>query len=162
MRRVWTLLVLLGSFAAFASGAVAHPERATRFPDPNKGAVPRYGGHNEKPLIVCKASSRKRIDAIFKGNDQASKRRTRLRQLDKCRFRHIQAAVDKAKSNDRIQILPGVYREEPSRKIPVAQAKCAKMFEVPDDGDAPVATYEHQVKCPNARNMVLVRGDSLR
>ena len=35
------------------------------------------------------------------------------------------------------------------------------MFETPDDGDAKVATYEHQVKCPNARNLIAVVGDSL-
>ena len=35
------------------------------------------------------------------------------------------------------------------------------MFETPDDGDAKVPTYEHQVKCPNARNLIAVIGDSL-
>jgi hypothetical protein len=35
------------------------------------------------------------------------------------------------------------------------------MFEEPEDGDAPVATYEHQVKCPNARNLIVIAGDSL-
>ena len=35
------------------------------------------------------------------------------------------------------------------------------MFEIPDDGDAPVATFEHQVKCPNARNLIAIVGDSL-
>ena len=159
--RGWALLVLLGAFAAFPTSAVAHPERSTEFPDPTKGSVPKYGGHNETPLIVCKPSSETRIRAIFKGEQYASKLRTRLRQLDKCRFRHIQAAVNKAKSNDRIQILPGVYKEEPSRRVPVGEAKCKDMFEIPDDGDAPVATYEHQVKCPNSRNLIIVLGDSL-
>ena len=35
------------------------------------------------------------------------------------------------------------------------------MFETPDDGDAPVATFEHQVKCPNSRNLIAIVGDSL-
>ena len=35
------------------------------------------------------------------------------------------------------------------------------MFETPDDGDAPVPTYEHQVKCPNSRNLIAIIGDSL-
>ncbi len=43
--------------------------------------------------------------------------RERLRLLEKCRFQHIQAAVDAASSGDRILILPGVYREEPSRAV---------------------------------------------
>ena len=91
----------------------------------------------------------------------ARKRRTRLRQYKRCRFRHIQSAVNRAKSNDRIQILPGVYSEEPSRQVPVDQAECASMFETPDDGDAPVPTFEHQVKCPNSRNLIAIIGDSL-
>jgi hypothetical protein len=155
------LLVLLGAFALLASSALAHPERSTQFPDPSKGAVPKYSGHNAKALIVCKSTSRKRIKKIFKGKAQARKRRTRLRQLKKCRFHHIQSAVNAAGSNDRIQILPGTYREEPSRKVPVNQPECASMFETPDDGDAPVPTFEHQVKCPNSRNLISVVGDSL-
>ena len=161
MGRVWTLPVLLGAFVALASSAAAHPERATQFPDPNKGAVPKYGGHNAKPLIVCKKNSRRLIRRAFKGKKQASKRRLRLRQYKRCRFRHIQSAVNRAKSNDRIQILPGVYKEQPSRRVPVEQARCKDMFEVPDDGDAKVPTFEHQVKCPNARNLIVVIGDSL-
>jgi len=153
-------VVLLGMFAVFASSAVAHPERSTEFPDASKGSVPKYK-HVKSPLIVCKSNSGKRIKAIFRGKANARTLRSRLRALEKCRFRHIQSAVNKAKSNDRIQIMPGLYREEPSRRIPVDQAECRSMFETPDDGDAPVATYEHQVRCPNARNLIAVVGDSL-
>jgi hypothetical protein len=160
MRRVWTLVVLLGTFALCASRAVAHPERATQFPDASKGAVPTYR-HATRPLIVCKSNSRKKIKSIFKGKARARTRRIRLRALKKCRFRHIQSAVNRAKSNDRIQIMPGLYREAPSRKVPVDQPECAAMFETPEDGDAKVATYEHQVRCPNARNLIAVIGDSL-
>ena len=56
------------------------------------------------------------LAAEFKGRARARTRRMRLRALERCRFRHIQAAVDRAKTNDRIQIMPGVYREEPSRR----------------------------------------------
>ncbi|MDP9135978.1 MAG: hypothetical protein M3N56_14260, partial [Actinomycetota bacterium] len=160
MRRVWTLVVLLGTFALCAGSAIAHPERSTEFPDASKGSVPKYR-HTAPPLIVCKSNSRKKIKATFKGKARARTRRIRLRALKKCRFRHIQSAVNRAKSNDRIQIMPGLYREKPSRKVPVDQAECRSMFETPDDGDAPVATYEHQVKCPNARNLIAVIGDSL-
>jgi hypothetical protein len=160
MRRVWTLLVLLAAFGTCATAAFAHPERTSYFPDPSKGSVPKYR-HTGAPLVVCKRDSRARIKKIFKGRAQARKKRIRLRALKKCRFRHIQSAVNAAKSNDRIQIMPGVYKEEPSRKVPVDQAECASMFETPDDGDAPVPTYEHQVKCPLSRNLIVVIGDSL-
>ena len=162
MRRVWTLLVLLGAFVALASSAFAHPERATEFPDASKGAVPKYSGHNAKPLIVCKKNSRK-LDP--QDRSRARSRRasagSACGRYKKCRFRHIQSAVNRAKSNDRIQVLPGVYKEEPSRRVPVDQAECAAMFEVPDDGDAKVPNYEHQVKCPNSRNLIAIIGDSL-
>jgi hypothetical protein len=160
MRRVWTLLVLLAAFGACAATAFAHPERQSYFPDPAKGSVPKYR-HPGAPLVVCKRDSRARIKKIFKGRARARTKRIRLRALKKCRFRHIQSAVNAAGSNDRIQIMPGVYKEEPSRKVPVDQAECASMFETPDDGDAPVPTYEHQVKCPNSRNLIVVIGDSL-
>jgi len=160
MRRVWTLLVVLGAFAAFTASAVAHPERTSQYPDPSKGAVPRYT-HPADPLVVCKRDSRRRIRTIFKGSALRGKKRYRLGLLKRCRFRHIQAAVDAAKSNDRIEIMPGVYREQPSRRVPVDQAECRSMFETPDDGDAPVPTFEHQAKCPNARNLIAIVGDSL-
>jgi hypothetical protein len=161
MRRVWTLLALLCAFALLASSAAAHPERKAYFPDASKGAVPKYSGHNAKPLIVCKANSKKLIKKIFKGKSQARKKRTRLRQVKRCHFRNIQTAVNRAKTNDRIQILPGTYKEMPSRRVPVDQPECAAMFETPEDGDAKVPTFEHQVTCGNSRNLIAIIGDSL-
>jgi hypothetical protein len=40
-----------------------------------------------------------------------------LKTLKACRHEHIQAAVNAAKSGERILIMPGVYREEPSRAV---------------------------------------------
>jgi hypothetical protein len=160
MRRVWVLVVVIVALCAGALNALAHPERTTQYPDASKGAVPKYrqGG---PARVVCKTSSRARINRIFKGSSRRTLRRKRLRQLRECKYRHIQAAVDAARNGDRILIMPGVYREEPSRAKPVADPKCKDMFEIPEDGDAPVATFEHQVKCPNARNLIIVNGDSL-
>jgi hypothetical protein len=155
------LLAALTAFGLMATSAFAHPERTTFFPDFTKGAVPKYSGHSTPPLVVCKSDSRARINRIFAGPELASKKRIRLRALKKCRFRHIQAAVDAAKNNDRIKIMPGVYREEPSRAVPLDQAECRDMFEVPDDGDPPVPTFEHQAKCPNSHNLIAIIGDSL-
>ena len=160
MRRVWTLLVVTGVLMAGASTALAHPERQAYFPDASKGAVPKYR-HATPPLVVCKRNSRALVRKIFKGRARARTKRSRLRTLKQCHFRHIQSAVNAAKSNDRIQIMPGVYKEQPSRKVPVDQPACAGMFETPEDGDATVPTYEHQVKCPNSRNLIAVIGDSL-
>ncbi|MGI8631164.1 MAG: hypothetical protein ACR2NA_01245 [Solirubrobacterales bacterium] len=46
------------------------------------------------------------------------KGRSLLRLNDDCKYRHIQAAVNDSESNDRIIVMPGVYKEEPSRKVP--------------------------------------------
>src|SRR4029079_6474982 len=110
MRGVWTLVAVLGAFALLAATAVAHPERQAFFPDPKKGAVPYHGGHNKKPLIVCKSNSKRLIKKIFKGKKRRGKRLQRLGQYKRCRFHNIQTAVNHAKSNDRIAILPGLYR----------------------------------------------------
>ncbi|MGZ8649100.1 MAG: right-handed parallel beta-helix repeat-containing protein, partial [Solirubrobacteraceae bacterium] len=114
MRRVLVLVVGIVALCVGASSALAHPERSTQYPDASKGAVPKYrqGG---PARVVCKTSSRARINRIYKGNSRRTLRRKRLRQLRECKYRHIQAAVDAAKSGDRILIMPGVYREEPSR-----------------------------------------------
>ena len=74
-----------------------------------------------------KASHRR---AVHTRNHRASAARIRARasvvqrqgmdrvvELLACKHEHIQAAVDAAKSGDRILIMPGVYREEPSRAV---------------------------------------------
>jgi len=40
-----------------------------------------------------------------------------LKTLKACEHEHIQAAVNAAKSGERVLIMPGVYREEPSRAV---------------------------------------------
>ena len=67
------MLALLGAFALLASTAAAHPERQAFFPDPNKGAVPKYSGHNKKPLIVCKSDSKQRIRSPWSWHVKGSK-----------------------------------------------------------------------------------------
>ena len=52
---------------------------------------------------------------IFSGK----KERHRLRQLDRCNHKNIQDAVEDAKSGYRIRILPGKYKEMPSRRVAV-------------------------------------------
>jgi hypothetical protein len=119
--RAWlaAVAVLLVALVLPAS-APGHAERATFFPDHTLGAVPKY--RTTGPArVVCKPDSAKRVRKIFSG----SKERQRLRQLRSCRYRHIQQAVDAARTGDRILIMPGVYREEPSRRIPVKDPKCS-------------------------------------
>ncbi len=181
------------------TGAEAHPERTTTYPDPNVGSVPSYRTSGPSN-VVCKSDSGARIRRIFRQHGSKPRRpakprptrvrrlqraRTkryrirmsrhrsrvrrwnrsnrdrlvRLRVLKRCRFRHIQEAIDAARNDYRILVLPGVYREEPSRANPLDDPRCREDFEQTDDGDPPLATFEHQRKCPNARNLIAIIGD---
>src|SRR5919106_650444 len=143
-----TLLAAL-IIALVAPAALAHPERQAHFPDGSVGAVPKYRKTAEQILTVCKRDSARRIRRTFDGGLE----QRRLRQLKKCRFRHIQAAVNAARNGAIIRIMPGVYREEPSRRAPEPDPACANDYEeigssllasgVPGTGGgAKVADYE--------------------
>ena len=161
MRPRSTALAALVLALCFPAAALGHAERATFFPDHTLASVPKY--RTTGPArVVCKADSAKRVRKIFSG----SKERLRLRQLKGCRYRHIQQAVDAARSGDRILIMPGLYLEEPSRRIPVKDPKCAgeQFWETSGDNhqeDGRVPTFAHQAVCPNARNLIAIIGDSL-
>src|SRR3954471_17549298 len=110
---------LRGTVAALAIAllapalAAAHPERLTAFTWPVTGKGPTYRTSGPSH-VVCKPNSRKLLRREFKG---AALRR-HLKILDRCAFGDIQAAVNKAKSGYRIMIMPGVYKEQPSRRVP--------------------------------------------
>jgi hypothetical protein len=133
--------------AAFFTGvASAHVERETEFPD-GSGSVPRYRPLISKPLVVvCKQDSGRRIRAI---------RDPRLREinerlLSQCAFEHVQDAVNSVKRRGTtIYVLPGLYKEDPSRKSP----PCEKSL-----GPRP-RSYEEQLRCPHAENLIGVFGD---
>jgi hypothetical protein len=146
--------------------ALGHAERKTDFPDYKLGSVPKNRSSGPS-LVVCKKDSVTRTKRSWRGD--ARKTRKMLRILRRCKFEHIQAAVDAAKNNTRILVFPGVYREEPSRAVPVDDPKCASMKE--ESGVAPgglglpeektsVPSYEYHRNCPNAQNLIAVVGDS--
>lgn len=167
-----TLLVAAAAallvFAGAAVDAGAHAERQTFFPDHTKGKVPklRTSGPN---LVVCKSDSARRIRRSWRGDGRRVKRmrRIKLRMLDRCRHEHIQAAVNDAESGDRIQIMPGVYREEPSREVPdPREGPCSgeEYWEESGDDhqeDGMVPTFRHQYECPNVWSLIAIIGDSL-
>lgn len=177
MRRALLPLLVLVVVAAAAglvgaSGSTGHPERPTTFPDPRVGHVPKFRSKGPA-LVVCKAASAARLRHVF--HRQPRILRARLATLRHCRFRDIQAAVNQARSNYRILVMPGVYQELPSRRVPFTPKKCAdqgKYFAItegfdnhqpppagPASNDAPVrpnARFQHD--CPNARNLIAVIG----
>jgi hypothetical protein len=87
-------------------------------------------------------------------------RRINRRLEQRCRFRHIQAAVNRAGNNDRVVVMPGVYLEEPSRRKPTNDPKCAQYEEESENGQG-AATYRYQVNCPNDQNLIFVQGREL-
>ena len=167
MRRLLLSLTVL-SLLAFATAASAHPERTTFFPEHTKGKVPTYRTTGQIHT-VCQSDSRARIKRIWAGRGAVAKRkrRLRLRQVKRCRFREIQKAVDAATSGDRIRVFPGVYTEPSARRVTFNDPRCAqddpKYWERTDDGhgeDGKVPTYRFHFDCPNSRNLIQILGDS--
>ncbi|MEO6497033.1 MAG: right-handed parallel beta-helix repeat-containing protein [Solirubrobacteraceae bacterium] len=156
--------------------AAAHPERHTTFTFPVQGKVPTY--RTSGPAnVVCKANSGKLLRKTYAARKHRKVLKKRLALLKKCRFRNIQAAIDKAKSGYRVMIMPGVYKELPSRKVPFGapgQPPCGEDYVTVEEGygqapppagprsnDLPErADRNYAIKCPNSKNLIAVIGDT--
>ena len=170
MRRAAIVIGLLVLPAIAAPAAMAHPERQAFFPDGNVGSVPKFRNTASQILTVCKSDSKQRIREIFRGSKELRReRRWRVRLLKRCRFEHIQEAVNAARNDAMIRVMPGVYREEPSRAAPEPDPNCAGDYDeiggglesgITGEGGSRVANYEYQRKCPNAQNLIAIIGDS--
>jgi hypothetical protein len=146
--------------------ALGHAERHTEFPDHALGHVPQNRTSGPS-LVVCKSDSAKLTKRSWRGDKRMT--RKMLRILKRCKFQDIQAAVNAARNNYRILVFPGVYKEEPSRKVPVDDPKCASMKEqigtapggtgLPDEQQL-VPSYAYHRNCPNAQNLIAIVGDS--
>lgn len=153
MRRLGLIVSLLVAVAVPAS-ALAHEERPAQYPPVNPRAhVPSLRSAG-RVLVVCKRDSGRRIRARVHGG----LRHRDLALLRRCRFRDIETAVLHARSRARILVLPGVYREQPSRRVPVDDPKCKDLHVMASDGD-PVPSYEYQLRCPRSKNLITVAGD---
>jgi len=69
----------------------------------------------------------------------SAKKARGLRRLNRtffkrCKYRNIQRAVFRSRNNDRIVVMPGLYTEEPSRKKPKNDPKCAQYRVKSDKG----------------------------
>ena len=152
--RFTVIATALGALALTGGPAAAHPERPTAFPD-GAGSVPKIR-HSGPAKVVCKPDSARRIAVI---RDKRVRARNQ-RLLGQCRFRHVQAAVDAASNGDRILVLPGIYREEPSRQTPNPDPRCEDMYVESAASGKPTPTYEYEWNCPNSRQLVAILGDS--
>jgi len=152
LRNASPALLALCAALALPAFASAHAERPSTWPT-YPGSVPqlRKGGVTE---VVCKSDSRRRILRL-----KGALRRNNLALLRRCRFRNIQAAVDKASNNTRIMLLPGVYKEEPSRAQPLVDPRCSGMYAMSAEGGS-VPDYNYNLHCPNSRNLIAIMGDT--
>jgi hypothetical protein len=132
-----------------------------------------------KTVVVCQRGSlRKALRSIksartkgytlrpSQGSKKLSARNARrLKRLNRrfakrCKFKSIQAAIKRARNNDRVVIMPGRYMEPKSRAKPTDDPKCKQYEEASDDGEG-AATYRYQVKCPNDQNLIYMQGRAL-
>ena len=159
-RLLTALAALMIVSAVGAASAYGHAERLSYYPNHKLGSVPKYK-RTGSALVVCKTDSGARIRRLLSGRAE----RRNLALLKRCGHRDIQAAVDAADNGTRIFVLPGVYREEPSRRVAEPAEACSgdhQEYDAPgydDSGTVRVPNYEYQRKCPNAQNLIAIIGD---
>ena len=88
-------------------------------------------------------------------------RRINKRLARKCRYKTIQAAVNRSKNNDRVVIMPGTYTEPKSRAKPLNDPKCNPAMLQKDASGSPTPSYKYQASCPNDQNLIHVQGRAL-
>ena len=151
--RMFVAAALILALVASSGIAFGHAERDAFFPD-GTGSVPKYRPMIAKPnLVVCAKDSRRRIARIKNRGLKADN----LKLLKSCKYKNLQDAVNAVKKRGTtIYMLPGVYREKPFR----AKPKCAEELEQSGEEEgAPILTYEQQLQCPQAQNLIGIFGD---
>lgn len=126
--------------------------------------------------VVCKTNSLQRAKRAIRharaagyhirptDHRRLSRQRARAllginRQLfQRCRYHQIQRAVTASHNNDRVVVMPGVYRERNSRRQPTQDPTCAKYRTRSDKGDPGALSHDYQLRCPNDANLVAVIG----
>lgn len=108
----------------------------------------RADGYFVRPT-VHKSLSAQRAQALLSMNRQLFKR---------CAYHQIQRAVTASHNNDRVVVMPGVYKEPHSRKQPTHDPACKNLTVDSDRGDPGALTHNYQLKCPNDANLVAVIG----
>lgn len=162
-RGVLSTTAVLLACALPAGDAFGHAERPSFFPAPSGRAVPTYPGASLRGLVVCRPDSGARIRRNVR---RRWARKQNLALLRRCRFDSIQAAVDAARNGDRIRILPGVYTEPESRKVPYPDPRCPGLLvdeatpRRPDQTVRKAPSYAYHLCSPNSANLIAILGDS--
>ena len=80
------------------------------------------------------------------------------RLFARCDYHQIQPAVSDSGNNDRVVVMPGLYREPHSRRQPEPDPSCAKYRTKSDRGDPGALSHDFQLYCPNDANLIAVIG----
>jgi len=146
-------LIVCAFAALLPASAGAHSERPTFFPDPNLGDFPQFRTTGPR-YVVCRPDSRQRIESMVQ---DPTRRAANLSALNYCQSYTIQRAVNESSSGTRIQVLPGVYPENPSKGP--APPGCQDVYDATAAGNFAIA-YEDHRRCPNAQNLIAILGDT--
>ena len=124
--------------------------------------------------VVCKPDSMRKLRASvrrarangyhIRPTDHRSLSAKKARKLlrinkalfNRCRYHRIQRAVTESRNNDRVVVMPGLYRERYSRRQPTHDKSCAKYLTEADSGDPGALSHDFQVHCPNDANLAAV------
>jgi len=145
--------------------ALAHNER--RDPSPVRpGPVPAIDRVNPSSVVVCKASSKptraehrdihQRLrtttgDALAQAKREETAWHRNSKLFKRCQFEHIQEAVNATGNDVDILVLPGLYREEPSRAAPTSCNTCG------DNSDGSFS-FAYHLAHPNDQSLIAVLG----
>ena len=84
--------------------------------------------------------------------------RINKRLFDRCAYHSIQRAVTASHNNDRVVVMPGLYKEQQSRRQPTHDPACKQYAIKSDSGDPGALSHDYQIHCPNDANLVAVIG----
>ena len=108
-------------------------------------------GWRLRPSLDRKKVSAKNAARLVRLNEKLARR---------CDYHSVQDAVNDSGNNDRVVVMPGIYREPKSRRSPVNDPRCADLTTT-DRSGAETPSYAYQVKCPNDQNLIYVGGRKL-
>lgn len=81
----------------------------------------------------------------------------RLKRM--CEYHEVQAAVTDSGNNDRVVVMPGLYKEPTSRDAPTGDPDCDRYETNSDYPREPGAlSFAYQFHCPNDQNLIAVIG----
>lgn len=140
----FAVLALAGTLLVPAV-ARAHGDRMDmEFPS-GDGQVPAYRTSSPNTLVVCKGNS----GSLIQSEPEPLKSVNQAR-LTACAYNDVQAAIDAvAAPGTNIEVLPGVYTEDPSRILP------PDCVEPPAEG----MDYAWEYGCQHHRGLVTIFGD---